>query len=492
LPQYANVTFTCRVTNTGGTGASNVVVKYVIPQGIAYNSNTTSKGTYDSWLGLWTVGTLAPNETATLSLILFTLSTTTSQFAQVWTASPTDVNSTPGNNSVGIPTEDDEALLSIPSVSPVKLINLAVTESASANTVIVGQQLIFTVRVDNTGDTTATNVTIKSLVPAGVTFVSATPQQGTYTASTGIWNIGNIPNASFRLLTVTCTVASIANNIVSFSQVQTATQLDINSTPGNNTNNVPSEDDEASVTVFPQGSSATCNLSLTMSSLPTYTAYTNHDFTLVLRNTGSLAASNVSVDFPFPPHFNWGGSSTATAGTSYDAYFHRWTVGTLASGATVTMTMTLFNVGLFGPVTAFAQVQTASPVDANSTPGNNTTGIAVEDDEANFTITQANGGIGFVAAGQKQTLPVVVNKLYPNPTDGEFLVELNSRDERDVYFEWFTPAGSPMRSEKRHLEKGENRLFFDLLDLPTGIYFLQVSSNEMKLSPLKLVKISGL
>jgi Domain of unknown function DUF11/Secretion system C-terminal sorting domain len=228
-----------------------------------------------------------------------------------------------------------------------------------------------------------------------------------------------------------------------------------------------------------------------MTSVPTYTAYVNHDFTLVLRNTGSLAATNVTVDFPFPPHFNYGGAVTASAGTNYDGYFKRWTVGTLQPGASVTMTLTMFNIGLFGPITAFAQVQTASPVDANSTPGNNTTGIPVEDDEASVTITQVNGGVGLIAAGQIQTLPIVVSKIFPNPTEGEVLIEMNSREDVDASFQWFAPTGAVLRTELRHVDKGENRLLFDLLDFPSGIYFLQVSTNEMKQSPIKVVKMGN-
>ena len=44
--------------------------------------------------------------------------------------------------------------------------------------------------MSNNGPDAATNVTLQDLLPAGVTFVSATPSQGTYNSGTGVWNVG--------------------------------------------------------------------------------------------------------------------------------------------------------------------------------------------------------------------------------------------------------------------------------------------------------------
>ena len=44
----------------------------------------------------------------------------------------------------------------------------------------------------NNGPATATNVTVTDLLPAGLTFVSATPSQGTYDSATGVWAVGTV------------------------------------------------------------------------------------------------------------------------------------------------------------------------------------------------------------------------------------------------------------------------------------------------------------
>jgi uncharacterized repeat protein (TIGR01451 family) len=71
--QYSNVTYTITVTNTGRAEATGVSVDAGIPTGLVFTSSTASKGTYNLFFERWDVGTLAPNETATLSLVLFTL-----------------------------------------------------------------------------------------------------------------------------------------------------------------------------------------------------------------------------------------------------------------------------------------------------------------------------------------------------------------------------------------------------------------------------------
>jgi uncharacterized repeat protein (TIGR01451 family) len=60
----------------------------------------------------------------------------------------------------------------------------------------IGDQVTFTLTLNNLGPNTADGVHVQDLLPAGYAFVSATPSQGTYTSTTGDWNVGtvNVPN----------------------------------------------------------------------------------------------------------------------------------------------------------------------------------------------------------------------------------------------------------------------------------------------------------
>ena len=56
----------------------------------------------------------------------------------------------------------------------------------------VGTNVTFTITATNLGPNAATGVQVRDLLPPGLTFVSATPSQGTYTPGTGVWDIGNL------------------------------------------------------------------------------------------------------------------------------------------------------------------------------------------------------------------------------------------------------------------------------------------------------------
>ncbi|MCP3865879.1 MAG: DUF11 domain-containing protein, partial [Aestuariibacter sp.] len=63
-----------------------------------------------------------------------------------------------------------------------------------------------------------------------------------------------------------------------------------------------------------------------------------------------------------------------------------WTIGNIASGGSATIQIAALVTSINGPITNFAQVQTASPNDPDSTPGNDTNNTPDEDDEDDATI----------------------------------------------------------------------------------------------------------
>ena len=69
-----------------------------------------------------------------------------------------------------------------------------------------GQTLTYTMTVQNTGGTAATGVVAVDNLPAGVTFVSATPSVGTFDSSTGTWTIGTVDPGQTVTLVITATV----------------------------------------------------------------------------------------------------------------------------------------------------------------------------------------------------------------------------------------------------------------------------------------------
>ena len=70
------------------------------------------------------------------------------------------------------------------------------------------------------------------LLPAGLSFVSANPSQGTYNSVTGVWTVGTVSPGVPQTLSITATVVSPAAQ-TNTGTISDADQFDPNT--GNNT-----------------------------------------------------------------------------------------------------------------------------------------------------------------------------------------------------------------------------------------------------------------
>ena len=124
-----------------------------------------------------------------------------------------------------MPSEDDQDSATL---AP-QVIDLALTKTVDRPEPDIGQHVTFTIRLRNDGPDTATGVAVRDTLPTGMTFVSASAGQGSYSAATGIWTVGVVPSgAAIRLdLTGKVTAAGVKTNT---AQVTAADQFDIDST----------------------------------------------------------------------------------------------------------------------------------------------------------------------------------------------------------------------------------------------------------------------
>jgi uncharacterized repeat protein (TIGR01451 family) len=73
-------------------------------------------------------------------------------------------------------------------------------------TIYEGQTIQVTVNIHNDGPDAASDVVITSRLPAGLTFASANPEQGTYNPLTGEWNVGTMRRGAQTSLRLMATV----------------------------------------------------------------------------------------------------------------------------------------------------------------------------------------------------------------------------------------------------------------------------------------------
>jgi uncharacterized repeat protein (TIGR01451 family) len=84
-------------------------------------------------------------------------------------------------------------------------VDVSVTKTVSPTSLSTGDTATYTVTVTNNGPGDATGVEVVDQLPAGVSYVSDTPSQGTYTQGTGIWAVGNLANGASATLTIQVT-----------------------------------------------------------------------------------------------------------------------------------------------------------------------------------------------------------------------------------------------------------------------------------------------
>jgi uncharacterized repeat protein (TIGR01451 family) len=102
--------YTLSVTNASYSTqtATGITVRDVLPAGVTFAS-ASGTGTYNSGTGIWTVGSVAPGQTVSISItvnITAASGTTITNIAEITASSATDTDSTPNN---GVTSEDDYA-----------------------------------------------------------------------------------------------------------------------------------------------------------------------------------------------------------------------------------------------------------------------------------------------------------------------------------------------------------------------------------------------
>ena len=83
---------------------------------------------------------------------------------------------------------------------------ISVSADVTPATPAEGDSVTYTITAANSGPHDATGVEVTDMLPAGVTFVSASATQGAYASGTGVWTVGALPVSAAESLTVVATV----------------------------------------------------------------------------------------------------------------------------------------------------------------------------------------------------------------------------------------------------------------------------------------------
>jgi hypothetical protein len=245
-----------------------------------------------------------------------------------------------------------------------------------------------------------------------------------------------------------------------------------------------------SVTVTPPSTGGGSNdIGLSITSTPSvYRQWTPITARVSVKNNGTTAMTNVKIELKRPAKTATGGAKTPSVGTFNDycaggIECSEWLIPSLAAGATATLDAPFFVLDATLPIVVTANLLASTPTDAVT--ANNTASISIAPQ------TAANAPTIVQLAYQKPTqlIPIVVQRIAPNPTVGELVIKLESLDEREVTFEFFNTLGKLVKTEKRAVDKGMNRVEFEVYDLEQGVHFIVPSTTKGYKVPTKFVKM---
>ncbi|WP_235335093.1 phytase, partial [Aphanizomenon flos-aquae] len=124
-------------------------------------------------------------------------------------------------------------------------VDLELSQTVDTTQPVIGGQVTFNLTLFNHSPLVANGIKVTDLLPQPFTFISATPEQGTYNSQTGVWDVGEIAGNVTRTLKLTAKVTQ-SGALTNKAEITAQNQPDFDSGAGNNN---AQEDDQSSTTL---------------------------------------------------------------------------------------------------------------------------------------------------------------------------------------------------------------------------------------------------
>ena len=352
----SHLIYTLRATNiVDDEDATNVVIEEILPQGNEYVTHNATAGSWDPQTGLWTIPSLLREQSAELTIEVIV--NTVDEFCNVIRYDHCDqMDKNSSNNRV--------ELCITPELPDV---DIAVSKVASTYSPAPGQVVVFTMEVKNLSTTTdATQVLVKELLPAGLTYVDHTATLGVYNPVSGEWTIAELEANQTAQLTLEATVDGedeVCNTIEFISADQDDTNL---------------KNNKSTICLYPE--TPELDLAVTKEVYNAVPKVGEHsEFTVTITNLHpTLAATNVEVTDVLDTNLELFSFSESMG--NYDDASGIWSIPALNPGQTAILVV---NVIVHGSADNIATLTDLDQVDNN--PNN-------DEAMASVTVSSSSGG----------------------------------------------------------------------------------------------------
>jgi uncharacterized repeat protein (TIGR01451 family) len=219
-----NLTYTMTISNAGPEAAGSVAVRLPVASGAGLVSAIASAGlvSYSGGVVVAQLGNLGMGASATVTVVL--QAQAPGQITETATATSNSADPNLSNNTSTVVTQVDPAS------------DLGVQVTASDNPAATGQVFQYVVTIKNDGPDDATSVDVNDTLPAGVSFVSASTDQGvlpTFANSVVSASLSRLAAGATAKLTIVVNPTALPGSTLVDSASVSAATADPN--PSNNT-----------------------------------------------------------------------------------------------------------------------------------------------------------------------------------------------------------------------------------------------------------------
>ncbi len=375
-------TYTITVSNLGNSNATNIEVTDVLDENLTFvsSSDISYNPIIDDYI--WDIPVLTGGESISLNIVTMLNNTETVSNTVSMIADQTDP--VPSNN------EDEVSING-------QAADLVIIKSVDNSQPNLGENIIFTIQLDNNGPANASNISIEEILPNGLDYVSHDETSGSYDPNTGIWALNSLNNGATAYLQITTNV-SLIGSMTNTASILSSDQFDPNT-----------DDNEDEVVINTQIVDLIMDKTVSSS---VSTIGETVEFQLQVTNQGPSLATNVVITDNLSGSFLYE-SSEATEGY-YVAGTGLWIISSIEPNTTETLTLWV-QVNDLGELTNTAQIVGSDQSDSN-TNNNQDSATLQSNPVADLEIIK-DVYPTTVNLGEETVFTITVNNLGPNDTD---------------------------------------------------------------------------